>query len=229
MKTWNELCRVTDLPIYKDDMVAAFVLQSHRQNTFCGYPDDVYTTVGFPIIGQYNGHGGLKNPKTPTWNKCALSLLKTPDEDYPIMFVHKDIYDQLIDNMSKRIPLGKTEPYRDCFKDELIRTIQANRLPFIGRNLFFSGPYANETPARLFRRNYTGTTNTKTRQSCIEFAADYQLFYHALLLLHKTYAPNPNIDNQNEETALHVLTSRFILNKASCQGNDGFAEQVVCD
>lgn len=222
----NEICGITGLPIHPGDSVAAFVLQAHGPVAVSGYPDDFYTPVGFPIFGVYDGNGGLENPKTSVWNDFALRLLKEQDKDCPVMFVHIRIYHKLITNIGTRYPNHGKIDYRSLVRSELVAKARLNRLPIIGRNLFFAEPYPDEITARVFYNGYHRTDDIDEQCIETEAAVDCHLFYHALLLLHKNYMPSSDMADQNEETALQAMTAEFILDHVNSAGKGRYEETI---
>ena len=64
MGCWNETCFISNLPIRHGDEVYLFVLAPisavNQEGPLCN-PDDRYIPVGFPIAGEYDDYGGIKN------------------------------------------------------------------------------------------------------------------------------------------------------------------------
>lgn len=226
MGCWNETCSLTNLPICWGEPTVAILLErnphfSHNDGTI--YPDDIFRPVGLPLYGKYDDYGNLEEVKTHPWNQEFLQIANTKDEntnnlentnfDTPVMFMHQDIYEQIIQAIGNRIPIGTTKTYRECLYHRLLTRIQETKHSlFIMDNPFSIGPQSSEETAQFFYETYTSSNDATLKEELLQKIIDTQLFYEALSLLRKGYRTCSGSGSQSLETSLQVLIARFILN-----------------
>lgn len=136
MGCWNETCAITNLPICWSDPTVAIPLERNPYNKdACIYPDDMWRPISLPLFGTYDDYGNLENVETHPWNQELLKLGNTKEDspsnmenthfDMPVMFVHREIYDKLIEAVGNRVPTGHTKTYRECLRTRLFKQINA--------------------------------------------------------------------------------------------------------
>ena len=74
MNYWNGTCDISNLPILKNESVILIPLYkvSEHMVTNCCYPADNFAPFAFPILGRYNGLGGVFDTLTTDQNKELL-------------------------------------------------------------------------------------------------------------------------------------------------------------
>lgn len=74
MNYWNGTCDITHLPILKDEQVVLIPLYrvSDYKVRGCNSPTDNFAPLAFPMLGQYDGSGGIYNVLTNDQNKELL-------------------------------------------------------------------------------------------------------------------------------------------------------------
>ncbi len=65
MGCWNETCNISKLPIFEREEIVVILLREFNKakesSPRASYPTDKYTPLGFPIYGEYNDYGSIKN------------------------------------------------------------------------------------------------------------------------------------------------------------------------
>lgn len=225
MGCWNETCSLTNLPICWGEPTVAILLEqtphvSHQNGIV--YPDDIFRPVGLPLCGKYDDYGNLEDVTTHLWNQEFLQLANARKENpnslehtnfhTPIMFIHKDIYDKVIENIGNRIPIGATKSYRECIHDKLVAQIKESQsLLFVINNPFSIGLQHSQETADFFYEKYTSSDDETLKEDLLNEIINAQLFYDALTLLRKGYLVCSGSGSQSLETNLQVLIARFIL------------------
>lgn len=236
MGCWNETCGLTNLPIRSGEPVAAIALQlskkavsnTYRESAWI-YPDDHYTPVGFPVFGEYDDYGNVQNVRTHPWNQELLQIAGTPEQgshnlqntdfQQPVMFMHKEIYQKVIDHLGSRLVNGK--PYRECIRDDIVDQLNRDRSTILSwESPMRCSEHANPHIAKFLLDKYDHSADGAEKQAAIDAVVDSRLLYHALLLLRKGYLTVSGTGNQCEETALHVLVARFIIEHAQTANMD---------
>lgn len=62
MGEWNETCLMTRLPILPGEAVMGLLLARRDAVLDRSYPDGEYMPIGLPVLGEYDGYGGLEDP-----------------------------------------------------------------------------------------------------------------------------------------------------------------------
>lgn len=230
MGCWNETCAITNLPIKWGDRTVGILLKNtytqYDQNGV--YPDDVRGPVGFPLFGEYDDYGGLEKVTTHPWNK---ELLKITDEfrpEQPMLFIHEGIYRKLIQNVGSRIPVGQSETYREGLRKAIIKRLDHTTTTFSLQKPFQIGNTTDYEANKFFCTKYKNSTEEE-RASALEQQIDCELFYHALVLLRKGYGTISGTGSQADETALHMIVARFIIDhiqETAVDKKDGDAETI---
>lgn len=65
MGYWNETCNISKLPIFEEEEIVVILLrelnEAKESSPRTSYATDKYTPLGFPIYGEYNDYGSIKN------------------------------------------------------------------------------------------------------------------------------------------------------------------------
>lgn len=243
MGYWNETCTLTNLPICYGEPTVAILLEqtpnvSHQNGIV--YPDDIFRPVGLPLYGKYNDYGNLEDVNTHPWNQEFLQLANTRKENpnslehtnfhTPITFLHKDIYDKVIENIGNRIPIGATTSYRECLHKRLVAQIKESQsLLFVINNPFSIGLQYSQETADFFYKKYTSSDDATLKEDLLNEIINAQIFYEALTLLRKGYLTCSRSGNQSLETRLQVLIARFVLDYVKNKANNNPDEDIQYD
>lgn len=154
MDNWSGTCGVTQLPIFKNDKVVAFILKKNENAKNCGGgfydSDNLYNQILLPFTGEYNGYGGLTNidfigdivfndfnkylnqekynPKKVKPKNIEELIEKINDDMFPeigLMLVHEEIYNIFIDEASKRGTFLESKKLPEYFDEMVLGFIKA--------------------------------------------------------------------------------------------------------
>lgn len=252
MGCWNETCAISNLPILENEESVMILLQNNKyknmNDTCCIYPDNIWLPFGFPIFGRYDDYGGLNNTTTHPWNKELVDIINETTntiqtdigkhKDFPnVMFIHKKLYDIIIDAIGKRIPVNHTKTYKECLYESIIEQLNNHSLYSIHQNPFEYGRQQHDTAANFFLDKYKNCNNKEEKENAIQNLIDCKLLSLALLLLRKGYLTQSGTGSQNCETSLHMLVAKFTIEHAQkmmfcddddtpMQPNDGYEEPI---
>lgn len=142
MGSYNQSCNISNLTIKENDSCYCIILikDKNRTTAYSEISLSEYIPFGFPILGEYNGFGNLKNieknKNTEVFEKhfglpieVLIKQIQTKeikissDVILELSFAHKEIYEELICNY-------KEYETHDFFKDSinLFRTLNVAKM-----------------------------------------------------------------------------------------------------
>ena len=108
MGYWNETCNISKLPIFEGEEIVVILLREFNKakesSPRTAYPTDKYTPLGFPIYGEYNDYGSIKN--ISNYEK-VLEYLNT------LKITHKDEREEIEEEFSLENSEEKLEEFMD--------------------------------------------------------------------------------------------------------------------
>jgi len=131
MGCWNETCALSSLPIQEGEEIVLVLLREPCLPDF----HNLYKPIFLPIIGTYNNYGGIENIQDTESSKLISVKFKSlndkihQENQYEAAFFHKDIYDEVLENVSNRIPHKQEKPIYnlmlESFENELKKVRQS--------------------------------------------------------------------------------------------------------
>lgn len=243
MGSFNVACSVSRISINFGDPVAYFPLEPYEfaekietANNLLIYPWCYYVPISLPIFGEYADYGYIDAIEKSENIKIVEKYFKKPigeilGEDgnpaYPGMFVHRDIYQCLIDNQVNE--WGKTPKKNDfgyCSRDFLNKKYKECQLKLIKiskskKDLeiamasfeFSRENYFNFNEYETFNKVYRPVIQKgKLRKQLVDFI----LFGHSLSYANVHYFPAANgyqCGNHYGNKILHEKTIEILKKK----------------
>ena len=297
MGCWYSTCHMSNLPILGGEKVVAILLAPKRsfECVSASSPDDYYSVIGSPIVGEYDEYGRLENitmsatmeaylktfsegyvytqadhsysnsDETREYEKYAWLNIETFINDWlsydlyvdchdgkgllQHVFVHKELYDNLIENVSKRIPYGEAKTYGELLDDKIernlyfitkknesyrkmLRDISSNKVSeeelssFDYYRLSSEVHQINDWRWRSmddFAKVYARTKDN----NIIAEIRNYILWREVMLLSRKGYLCTSGRGSQSQEMMMHKLIAEFTLKK--CQKLQGRKKNCVLE
>lgn len=253
MGCWNATCALSHMPIHYGDEVVVILLEPNNLNSTYLYIsgcDDIFKPFTYiPIYGKYDDYGGIYDAETFGWNKkflqSCLSIKANNFESfinkalysgeftlddgnkhiiYP-MFIHRKLYDRIMENMGSRIPCGRSESLLECwikkFSDDVdvYRKLHDFNKSFIHESIFYDALKNGHAARKFYAKEIVNCSEKILHEFIVEIAKSV-VFEYALNYMRCGYMTVSGDGSQCDETMLHVIIADFIKEKSEIDCNN---------